>query len=227
MIAILSDIHGNFTALQEALKVIKLMGAEKIYCLGDIVGYYTQINECCEMLQQEKVQCIMGNHDWYMISGSLCPRSKSVNECLEYQRKIISPKNLQWLSSLPCFLKWDTISMVHGGWTNPIDEYLEPSAKYFSKIDGMFFFSGHTHVQQLTTYEGKIYCNPGSIGQPRDGDNRAGFAMFDGQNVSLHRVSYDINNVGILMNKAGFTGYYYGCLYTGAKKLCWRGNSNV
>lgn len=221
MIAIISDIHGNYIALKEVFKVIDKMAISEIYCLGDVVGYYSQINECCEELRERKVSCVMGNHDWYMLSGASCPRSNSVNECLRYQRKIIKKDNLHWLSSFTTIIKINDISMVHGSWDNPIDDYLQPSKKYFDNISGRFFVSGHTHLQTLENYQHKKYCNPGSVGQPRDGNSKAAFATFDGKNFELHRVEYDIDLVGHLMEKAGFSGYYYGCLKTGAKNLQW------
>ncbi len=221
MIALISDIHGNYTALQEVLKQIDEMKISEIYCLGDVVGYYSQINECCEELQKRNVKCLMGNHDWYMVAKSFCPRSNSVNDCLKYQRKIISPQNSAWLSTFPIFRQVGNLSLVHGGWCNPIDEYLEPDEEYFDKIEGKFFASGHNHCQTLKKFGAKIYCNPGSIGQPRDGDNRAAFATFDGENFQLYRVEYDFDKVGKLMDEAGFNGYYYGCLKTGSKNLTW------
>lgn len=221
MIAIISDIHGNYTALQEVLKSIDSMGIKDIYCLGDVVGYYTQINECAEELRKRNVKCIMGNHDWYMVAKSFCPRSNSVNDCMKYQRTIITEENLQWLSTFPVFIQLGELSMVHGGWCDPIDEYLEPSEEYFEKIGGKYFTSGHVHLQIVQNYGDKVYCNPGSVGQPRDGDNRAAFATFDGKDFQLHRVEYDIDKVGELMEKAGFSGYYYGCLKTGSRNLQW------
>lgn len=221
MIAIISDIHGNYSALKEVLKSIDKMGINEIYCLGDVVGYYTQINECCEELQKRNIKCIMGNHDWYMVAKSFCPRSNSVNDCMKYQREIITSKNLEWLSTFPTHRQFEELSMVHGGWCDPIDEYLEPNEEYFAKIGGKYFASGHTHIQIVQKYGDKVYCNPGSVGQPRDGYNRAAFATFDGEKFQLHRVEYDIDEVGNLMGKAGFSGYYYGCLKTGSKNLQW------
>lgn len=221
MIAIISDIHGNYVALMEVLKKIDDMKINTIYCLGDVVGYYSQVNECCDELRKRDVSCVMGNHDWYMIANSFCPRSKSVNDCLKYQREVITKENLDWLSKFPVFNRIGPISMVHGGWTNPIDEYLKPEMDYFAKIDGQYFISGHTHVQSLNYFGEKIYCNPGSVGQPRDGDNRAAFATFEDASFKLHRVEYNIDRVGELMEKAGFSGYYYGCLQTAAKNLQW------
>ena len=212
MIAIISDIHGNYVALQEVLNRIDSMGISEIYCLGDVVGYYSQVNECCDELRKRNIPCVMGNHDWYMASGTDCERSKSVRNCMAYQRKVIKRDNLDWIRSLKTTLVVHGISMVHGGWKNPIDEYLDPKAEYFQIIDGSLFASGHTHIQRIENYGDKSYCNPGSVGQPRDGDNRAAFATFDGRDFQLYRVPYDIEVVGKLMETAGFSPYYYGCL---------------
>ena len=86
MIAILSDIHGNYEALKAVLGVLDSFKIKQLYCLGDIVGYYSQVNECCNELRNRNVKCVMGNHDWYMVSGTKCLRSRSVNDCLEFQR---------------------------------------------------------------------------------------------------------------------------------------------
>lgn len=225
MIAIISDIHGNYSALKEVLNLIDKMEIKNIYCLGDVVGYYTQVNECCEELRKREVHTIMGNHDWYMVASSFCPRSNSVNDCLKYQKTIIKEENVKWLSKLPVFRTVWGISMVHGGWCDPIDEYLTPNNEYFAKINNnKYFMSGHTHIQSINYFDDKTYCNPGSVGQPRDGNNSAAFAVFDGKNFQLHRVEYDIDEVGKLMEKAGFSGYYYGCLKTGARNLQWEKN---
>lgn len=217
-IGILSDIHGNFEALRVTLAALDALKVDRLYCLGDIAGYYTQVNECCDELRQRDAQCVLGNHDWYLISGGVCRRSRSVNDCLSYQRKIISQKNLSWLSSFPVQRITHGFHMVHGGWDNPIDEYVNPTQEYFADIPGAVFLSGHTHVQRFDDWGAKVYCNPGSVGQPRDGDPRAAFAVYD-QGFHLHRIPYDIERVGELMSAAGFEDYYYGGLQTGASRL--------
>ena len=216
MIALISDIHGNFEALKKVLYEIDKLGIKEIYCLGDVVGYYSQVNECCDELQKRKIKCVLGNHDWYLISNTLCPRSKSANDCLLYQRKIITENNLKWLSSFPVYSKIDNLALVHGGWNNPIDEYFVPNGEYFDSIPGSFFTSGHTHKQMIMQFGEKIYCNPGSVGQPRDRDCRAAFATFDGREFKLYRVKYDINKICNLMKKSGFDEYYCNRLKTGA-----------
>jgi predicted phosphodiesterase len=133
---------------------------------------------------------------------------------------VISDRNLEWVKSFPAQRKIGNIHMVHGGWEDPIDEYITPSEEYFSGIDGEIFVSGHTHVQTLKIFNQKIYCNPGSVGQPRDNDPRAAFATYDDGMISLHRVAYDMEKVFHLMDRAGFNDYYYGSLKAGAKNLC-------
>ena len=219
MIAIISDVHGNYEALKVVLKKIEQLEIKKIFCLGDVVGYYSQVNECCDALREKKVKCVMGNHDWYMTSGSRCLRSQSVNDCLEYQRKVITKQNKEWISNFPVIINYKDISMVHGGWINPIDEYIEPANEYFENIDAKIFVSGHTHIQQYKEFETGIYCNPGSVGQPRDGDNTAAFATYDGKKFQFHREAYDIDTVGKLMDKVGFGKYYYGCLMDASRRL--------
>jgi putative phosphoesterase len=218
-IAFISDIHGNYEALKSVLKEIDSLGVSNIICLGDVVGYYSQVNECCAALVERNIPCIMGNHDWYMASGSFCPRSQSVNDCLKYQRSVINQGYIEWVKSFPIFGEVDGIRYVHGGWTNPIDEYLEPSDEYFSKVCGHIFVSGHSHTQVVHEFESGIYCNPGSVGQPRDGDCRAAFAVYHDGKFTPLRVHYDIDRVGLLMDKAGFSDYYYGSLFTGASRL--------
>lgn len=218
-IGIISDIHGNYEALKAVLAELDKFNIPEIYCIGDVVGYYSQVNECCDELISRNIPCVMGNHDWYMAGGGFCPRSRSVNDCLAYQRKVITEENLEWLKSFPVQRHVGNIHMLHGGWSDPIDEYLQPTEEYFSQINGEIFVSGHTHIQTLKKYNNKTYCNPGSVGQPRDNDPRAAFAVCDGE-ISLHRVEYDMQQVFDLMEKAGFNDYYYGCLKTGARNLC-------
>lgn len=220
-IGVISDVHGNYEALKAVLAELDKLNISEIYCLGDVAGYYSQINECCEELMRRNIKNLMGNHDWYLASGGFCPRGKSANDCILYQRKVITPINLEYLrkSAIQRFV--GQIQMVHGGWSDPIDEYIrEPRQEYFERIDGKIFMSGHTHVQTLKEFGVKTYCNPGSVGQPRDNNPKAAFAVVENDTISLHRVDYDMEKVFYLMDKAGFNDYYYGCLKTGSKTLC-------
>jgi predicted phosphodiesterase len=216
MIALISDIHGNFIALKEVLKEIDKLGIKEIYCLGDVSGYYLQINECCDELRRRDVKCVLGNHDWHLISDTTS-RSKTANICLDYQRRMITDENLSWIALFPVHRRVNDLAIVHGGWSNPIDEYLvEPLSSHFEGMSNRFFASGHTHKQLLKIFENKTYCNPGSVGQPRDGDMRSAFALFDGSAFELKRVDYDVEAICRLMQQAGFSEYYYNRLKTGA-----------
>jgi putative phosphoesterase len=217
--AFISDIHGNYEALKAVLASIDAMGITHIVCAGDVTGYYTEVNACCDTLRVRAIPTVMGNHDWYLGGGGFCVRSRSVNDCLEYQRRVITPDNLAWLRGLPLQVQANGVRVVHGGWSDPLDEYLKPSANYFSVLEGRFFLTGHSHLPCVEHYGEKIYCNPGSVGQPRDGDPRSAFAVFDGSDFTIHRVDYDFNKVFVLMDAAGFNDYYYGALATGARNL--------
>jgi putative phosphoesterase len=218
-IAFVSDIHGNYEALRAVLAVLDQEGVSEIYCAGDVVGYYSQVNECCAALRERNIPVVMGNHDWYMAGGGFCPRSRSVNDCLAYQRRVIDPSHVEWLRTFPVQMRIGDVHMVHGGWSDPIDEYLEPSAAYFERLDGRHFVSGHNHIQTLLQFGPKVYCNPGSVGMPRDGDPRAAFALCDGSSFELRRIEYNMQRVFDLMEAAGFNDYYYGGLLTGARNL--------
>src|SRR4051812_42406420 len=101
MIALLSDIHGNAVALQAVLAEIDRLDVDAIYCLGDSVGYYPQVNEVLDELRRRDVRAVIGNHDWYLLADSFCDRSQTVNDTINYQKKIVSTENLTWLQGLP------------------------------------------------------------------------------------------------------------------------------
>ncbi|MFH0020740.1 metallophosphoesterase family protein [Pseudomonas fluorescens] len=217
MIGIISDIHGNHVALEAVLSRLDELGVSQVICLGDVGGYYCEINECCETLQKRQIFTLMGNHDWYLATGESCPRSNSVNVCLNYQRSVINAQNKQWLASLKPQATIGALDIVHGGWNDPLDEYMVPSESYFSHRDGTLFASGHTHVPCVWKGRHKSYCNPGSVGQPRDGDPRASFALLDDDEFTLHRIEYDIGKIQEKMKEAGFTPYFYENLSKGSR----------
>lgn len=219
-IAVISDIHGNYPALKSVLARINDIGVDDIICLGDIVGYYCQINECIDTLRSRQIPSLLGNHDYYMISGTCCD-SKTVRMCIDYQKTIIRDDNLEWLESLsPCF-DTDLMSFRHGGWRDAIEERIEDfDFSVVSSFRQRLFFSGHTHKQgiQYDSDNNKVYCNPGSVGQPRDDDPRAAFVIAhpDGK-IECHRVEYDIDAIVGKMKEANQGDWIWKGLYTGEK----------
>ena len=221
MIGLFSDVHGNYYALKRVMEALKERNCSRIYCLGDVSGYYSMVNECIDLLRAEGVVCLKGNHDSYLLGESFCPRSNSVNQCIAYQKKVITKDNLAFLATLRPSLTTETFWAVHGGWNDPIDEYIgtfdfEAAEQWGGGCKR--FFSGHTHIQKLERKGEVLYCNPGAVGQPRDHDWRAGFALLDDDlNVTLERVEYDVDGTAAAMKAAGFSEYYYQNLYHGCK----------
>ncbi len=218
MLAIISDIHGNYPALEAVIADIDRLNCEQVICLGDVAGYYCMINDCIDLLRERNIVNLMGNHDDYLVHNKPCPRSNSANACLDYQRVTITEHNHNWLSrSLPNY-NFEDLRFVHAGWNDSLDEYLyDLNADYFKDIEGKYFFSGHTHVQVLLNLGEKIYCNPGAVGQPRDGDWRAAYAILDHGQILLRRIEYDVDRIASAMKDAHFDPYYYTNLYNGTR----------
>lgn len=218
MIAVLSDIHANFPALRAVLQDASSQGCTRVVSLGDVAGYLAQPGECIDLLAQHEAINILGNHDFYLIGDQNCPRSRTVARIIDYQKKNVTPKQVAWLrNSLPS-LKEDRTLFLHGGPNNEMDQYLYTIKDDTLPVGFDRLFSGHTHVQTLIELvDERIYCNPGSVGQPRDGDCRAAYATFDGLHIGLRRVEYDIDETAHAMKCAGFESFLYENLYRGTQ----------
>jgi predicted phosphodiesterase len=219
MTAIISDIHANYPALRVVIDDIKRRGITKIYSLGDVCGYHSMINECIDLLRSMHVVNIRGNHDHYMIENERCERSVTVDQSIDFQRRVISEENLNWLKQSIPFFKNKECYMVHGAFEEDgMDRYLFKIANaMFSDFEEKYFFAGHTHVQALFALDNnKFFCNPGSVGQPRDGDSRAAYAVLKHDAIELVRLDYDIDMIADHMKKSGFASYFYENLYSGA-----------
>lgn len=205
MIAVVSDIHGNLPALRAVLGKIDELGCDRIISLGDVTGYYAQPSECMELLVERDAIQLLGNHDQYLVAGSGCPRSRLVSELLEHQEKVVTRQQVSFLSRLESRYDEGDASFVHGGWRDPLDQYIYRVKPELFPAEFQFYFCGHTHVQcSVPLDDGRLFCNPGSVGQPRDGDCRSAFAVFSGTDVELHRVEYDIEEAVKAMRDAGF-----------------------
>ena len=219
MLGIISDVHGNYPALKAVLEKLDAAGCKEIISLGDVCGYYCMVNECIETLRERNVKNIIGNHDFYIIHNGKCERSYSVNVCLDYQRKILTEKNLEWVKESVSYIKKDDMWMVHGGWNDYVDEYISDFSFLDEKnADTNLFISGHTHVQKQVVGKNATYFNPGSVGQPRDHIPTAAYAIIDDEkNIFLNRTEYDIDEIDFAMRKAGFAERFTSCLYHGMK----------
>jgi len=242
--AIISDIHSNLEALEATLERIEKIRVDEILCLGDLVGYNANPNECVKIIRDRATKVIMGNHD-RACSGIEEPTffNEYAKEAVFWTRKQISKETQDYLKSLKdTFTFNEEFLMVHGSPRDP-DEYilgvqsasenLRYLAKNLSKIKICFF--GHTHVKAfysltgksgitsetsegtIFSKEGNFLINPGSVGQPRDRDPRGSFIIFDSEKrlVRYEPVSYDIEKTASKVIKAGLPGFLAERLFEG------------
>lgn len=220
--AILADIHSNLTAFKAVLEDIeKQWGLAEIWCLGDVVGYGPDPHECINLLQQYPHVCIAGNHD-LAAAGMLDTTSLNPNaaEASNWTTRHLNPSDFDYLANLPLILQRHDFTLVHGSPRDSIWEYLtsvKGAAENMSQFDTKYCLVGHTHVplvfeenidgkvshldlpseMSLDTDGRRLIINPGGVGQPRDGNPLASYALFDSsENLICHRrVAYDIASV--------------------------------
>jgi len=217
--AILADIHGNLPALEAVLADVDREGCDAICVLGDVAGYYPMLNECVELLQERHCAHVIGNHDYYLLTGQGCPRSQAATRCLALQAKTLKGSTRTWLADSR-LVETDgrEIMMVHGTPEDPLEGYARSlTASWVEALPVKRLFCGHTHVQFLYQRDDRVFCNPGSVGQPRDGIPGAPFAIWDGERVELRRSSYDLESIVQSMKAAGFEDYYYTNLISGTR----------
>jgi predicted phosphodiesterase len=228
-ILVLSDIHANLTSLEVILSAASPFDA--VWCLGDLVGYGSDINEVVEKIQSlPELICLTGNHD-AAVSGNknINKFNDEAKQAILLTQKIITPENLSFLKSLPERVETPLVTLVHGSPRNPVWEYvIDPFTAMlnFSYFETEFSMVGHTHLPVVFTLDqngeeahrkylksgekihliGKAILNPGSAGQPRDRDPRASYGVFDSEEKTwqLHRVEYDIPDVQKRIIAAGF-----------------------
>ena len=217
MIAVISDIHGNLAALKAVIADAQAKGCTNFISLGDVVSYYCQPNECIDILMQCDAINILGNHDSYIVNNESCPRSKVVSKIIEHHKAIIGDKQLTWLKKSRYFMRQGSTLFVHGGPEDPQDQYMYKISEDAFPEGVKVLFGGHTHVQVKAKFGERIFCNPGSVGQPRDGDSRAAYATLKDAEVELHRVKYDISKTADAMQASGYEPFYYENLYKGAQ----------
>lgn len=217
MIGVISDVHGNYPALKAVLEDMDSIGCKEVISLGDICGYYCMINECIDEMHSRNIVNILGNHDSYIVNGTSCGRSNTANRCLDYQRKVLKNNNLEWIKKSVPYIKRDSVWMVHGGWNDYVDEYIKDFSFLDRKSQTKLYISGHTHVQKEVKGKYATYINPGSVGQPRDGECTAAYAIIEDGKWHLRRVKYDIDAIVLAMKQAGFGDYETECLYYGRK----------
>lgn len=203
-VVVISDIHSNYDALQAVLSEIGPYDA--LICLGDLVGYGAQPNEVVSELRSlEPDAIVMGNHDYAVSTGDISGFVNHAVRAVEWTRGEIAPENMNYISSLRAKTEFTasgvSIVLAHGSPRDPLNEYVYPNTPQFilrglvDESRGRVLLLGHTHVPFLQEFDSKIIANPGSIGQPRDGDPRASYGILEvsvSTSFQLHRTTYDI-----------------------------------
>ena len=195
--AIIADVHSNLVAFQAVLQDIESKGGiDEIWCLGDVVGYGPEPHACIELLCQYKHICVAGNHDWAAISKlDISDFNPYAAQAILWTRQQLAAGDMNYLQDLPQKIKRGDFTLVHGSPRHPIWEYLEPG--WLSTKDSLKHYSV-TKIPsaiRLSFESERLIINPGGVGQPRDGDPRASYAIYDGeaQMVYYYRVNYDIS----------------------------------
>jgi len=219
-IGILSDIHSNFEALKESLAALERLKPDTVVCLGDVVGYGASVNECCEAIRKVASVTLLGNHD-AAVAGRMDYSFyyDAARHALDWTAARIDLSHLEWLRTLPYAHRIDDqVSFTHGSPIEPpsyeyvfaMEQALELVPHFASLADVSFI--GHSHlckvfalhpsgdVNEVVTHkfglrkEYKYVVSVGSVGQPRDCDNRASFVMYDSERreVEYFRIPYDI-----------------------------------
>jgi diadenosine tetraphosphatase ApaH/serine/threonine PP2A family protein phosphatase len=225
-IAIISDIHSNREALDAVFAHIDTQSVDKVFCLGDVIGYGPEPEYCVDVIRERCEVSLMGNHDDGLFHGAsdFNPHARGA---LEFTRKRMRPhwynsrivkRRWAWLQERPLSVQEGRFLFVHGSPRDPVREYvlstdgfLNPGKlrSIFDSFEGIAF-AGHTHHggvldsgfkfhglsgERETTFDfeddGQYFVNVGSVGQPRDGDSRACYAILEPTRVTWHRVVYD------------------------------------
>ena len=219
-ILVISDIHGNLIALEKVLKDAGEVDA--VWCLGDLIGYGPKPNECIERVRSLKnFICILGNHDAAILGRiDLQAFNQDARISLRWAKSILSPDNLDYLQNLPEKVVIDKATLAHGSPRNPVWEYIldiHTALENFIAFDTPVCMVGHTQmpiayyqimetrdvgweiprISKVFRFTRKTIINPGSVGQPRDRDPRAAYAIYYPRRLAWeqHRVDYDIDAV--------------------------------
>jgi predicted phosphodiesterase len=228
-VLVISDVHANAIALEAVLA--DAGEVDMTWCLGDVVGYGSQPNECIECIHSlPNLTCLMGNHDLAAIGDTALEAFNSdAKKALLWQRTRLNETSRNFLSTLPCkVIVQAEVSMAHGSPRDPIWEYIMNTLVArlnLTAFETPWCFVGHSHFQAVFQFSAKTdeisivvprlaeqyeiseraILNPGSVGQPRDRDPRAAYAIFDpdAHTWEPRRVEYDIKTVQQMILEAG------------------------
>lgn len=213
-IAVISDIHGNLHALEAVLESIAADAPETVWCLGDLVGYGPRPNRCCALVAERAELCLIGNHDLGVLGRlDLDEFSPDAAASARWTAEVLNPESRAYLESLESQAIRDDVALFHASPNDPVWEYVlspEVAVASLAATSAPLVLVGHSHIPlrygweqqalalceegtQVDLARERWLLNPGSVGQPRDGDARAAYLLLDlgAQRAEFKRVRYD------------------------------------
>lgn len=226
-VAVLSDIHANYHALEAVLAEIDAARVDAVWCLGDTVGYGPRPNECCETVQARADVCLVGNHD-LVVLGELVVSdfNDEAAAAAIWTAGVLTDEARAFLAGLKPLAVQDGVELFHASARDPVWEYVlseEAARATFELTQAPVVLVGHSHVAMALALDGRgvagglapaeteleltqrSLLNPGSVGQPRDGDPRAAWLLLDLERrfATFHRVAYPIEKTQDEMRERG------------------------
>jgi hypothetical protein len=241
LIALLSDVHGNLPAFEAVLADAEGVGVDQRWCLGDLVGYGAQPDECVALAAEACDVCLVGNHDLVVLGRlDIGEFSAHAAAAAEWTRRHIGPKATAFMADLPPLDTSRALGLYHASPRDPVWEYVLSTAQADACLDVMDLrvgAIGHSHVAlffhrtegeeaagqqapagtEADISSGRWLLNPGGVGQPRDGDPRAAWLLLDleGWRADWRRVEYPIDDAATAIQRAGLPRMLSERLYLG------------
>jgi len=230
--AVLSDIHANRQALEVVLAAVDEAEVDQIWCLGDLVGYGADPDACVALARERFDLCLVGNHDLALLGAlDVSTFSEAAAAAVAWSREQVSEETVEFLATLEPTASQNGVGLSHASPRDPVWEYVLSTDQAEAGLDAQeerIGLIGHSHIalffvrapgvrrgyaqgaqagdgSEIEIAEGEWLLNPGSVGQPRDGDSRAAWLELDteGWRARYHRVPYDIEGAAAAIRAAG------------------------
>ena len=226
-VAVISDVHANYHALEAVLKEIDVASVDAFWCLGDTVGYGPRPNECCDVVKDRADHCLVGNHDLVVLGElTVSDFNDEAAAAALWTSKVLTPSSRAFLEGLAPTGEEDGVDLFHASARDPVWEYVlteEAAHATLELSDAPLVLVGHSHIALAiraddggvsggpapggteVTLDGRWLLNPGSVGQPRDSDPRAAWLLldFDERFAEFRRVPYSIERTQAEMRERG------------------------
>jgi predicted phosphodiesterase len=226
-VAVISDVHANYHALAAVLEEIDAAAVEAVWCLGDTVGYGPRPNECCETVQARAAECLVGNHDLVALDElAVADFNDEAAAAAVWTRQVLTQESRSFLAGLKPLASLDGVDLFHASARDPVWEYVlteEAARATLELTEAPLVLVGHSHVALALALDGtevagglapagtevelngRWLLNPGSVGQPRDGDPRAAWLLVDLEQrfAAFQRVAYSIEKTQSEMRERG------------------------